>query len=206
MKRLIYPALIALTLSACGKGQGSQSAESDSVAEQEIIEAVDAVRSAMYITKDSVGAVAIGSKMNTLPHSVDGLYSSKENGASPDAVTTVFSNADGEQFIAYDFGEGNVDVINVIGTGVYVDAPRGAFNMGAPFAKVLELPGVEPRWMSYDDNGMWYWTWQGLWFAPAQEELPHALSIRLYNSEQAPTPEDFNEDVKVGFIGTGLPF
>lgn len=206
MNKIIYPVLFALTLSACGKGQKAESADSDSIAESAVMEAVEAVRQSMYITKDSIGAIAIGTAVNTLPDSVPGLYTSKENGASPDAVTVVFSDDNGQEFIAYDFGEGNVDVINVIGTGVYVDAPRGAFNLESPFSKVLELPGVETEWMSYDDNGMWYWRWNGLWFAPSQDNLPRDLSMRLYNSEQAPTPKDFTDEVKVGFIGTGLPF
>ena len=112
--------------------------------------------------------------INAVPDSVPGLYVRKVNGASPDAVTIDFEDEDGERFIAYDFGEGKIDVINLIG--------------------------------GYDGGGMWYWRWEGLWFAPSQDNLPTVLSRRLYHSESAPTSADFTDDVTVGFIGTGLPF
>lgn len=205
MKKLMFMALSAVILSGCG-GNKAEKADSDSIAEAEIMEAVAAVRNASYITNEGVGPVHIGLPMTEVADSVPGLYNHKENGASPDAVTITFSDADGEQFVAYDFGEGKVDVINVIGNALAVSAPNGDFGIGAPFSKVLELPGVQAEWTGYDDGGMWYWTWHGLWFAPSQENLPENLSKRLYLSEEEPVATDFNDNVTVGFIGTGLPF
>jgi len=206
MKKIIYTALFVLTLSSCGRSQKNEISDSDTNTVAEIATTVDVERRHTYITKDGVGAVLIGTPVNSLPDSMPGLYTSKENGASPDAVTVDFSDENGQQFVAYDFGEGNIDVINLIGTDIYVDAPEGSFGLGAPFSKVLELPGVEAEWSSYDENGMWYWIWEGLWFAPAQENLPEELASKLYRSGQAPDSKDFTEKVTVGFIGTGLPF
>lgn len=205
MKRLILPALCALMLTSCS-GNKKQAQDSDSILEADMVAAVAAVRSATYLTADSLGPVKVGMPMAELPDSVDGLYTHKTLGQSPDAVAMDFVDNDGPQFVAYDFGEGNVDVINIVGNAVLVNAPRGSFGLGAPFSKVLELPGVETEWIGLDNGGTWYWKWQGLWFAPAQENLPDELSRRLYHSGQAPTYKDFNDQVTVGFIGTGLPF
>lgn len=205
MKKFFY-SLLALAFSACGSGNKDVSSESDSIAEEEIDEAVEAVRNSMTLTKDSIGMVRIGAPMNLLPDSMPGFYTKKEIWESPDAVSYVFSNDDGQQFVTYDFGEGNIDVINLIGTDVFVKVPDGELRLGSAFNEVLALPGVVAEWSSYDDNGMWYWKWNGLWFAPTQEDLPAGLSAKLYSSAKAPAAEDFTKDVTIGFIGTGLPF
>lgn len=207
MKKTLIMAVCLLALASCGKGGNGKQADSDSIATVEPVAVeTDSTSVAVYITKDSIGGVKIGMPVREVPDSMPGLYTRKENGASPDAVTMVFADGDKESFIAYDFGEGKVDVLNLIGNGIKVNAPRGAFGLGESFGKVLELPGVKAEWAGYDDTGMWYWTWEGLWFAPSQENLPDMLSRRLYHSTAAPTIADFTDDVTVGFIGTGLPF
>lgn len=207
MKRFHFFVIASLLLVSCGGNNNKNSADSDSITEAAILEAVEAVRNANpYITKDSVGSVLIGAEMNSIPDSIPGLYSHKTNGASPDAVTVTFSDAAGEQFIAYDFGEGNIDVITLIGNKVKVNAPDGDFGLGDPFTNVLNLPDVKAEWISYDDNGSWFWTCNGLWFAPADSGLTQELSQSLYNPDSAPDPAAFGESVKIGFIGTGLPF
>lgn len=207
MKKLIYTFLSLMILCACS-GTGKQGADTDSVASASEFTAVDTVsrEATHYISKDSVGSIWIGMSVNEVHDSVPGLYIKKENGTTPDAVTMVFSTEKGESFIAYDFGESKVDVINLISDEIKVKAPRGDFSIGDSFENVLNLPGVTAEWAGYDDSGMWYWTWEGLWFAPSQENLPEALSHRLYQSNSAPTPADFTPEVTVGFIGTGLPF
>jgi len=206
MKKLVYIAALALAMGSCGKSSKTEAeAAADSVPEAvDSVPVADAVT--YYMVKDSVGTLSVGTPVKSLPDSIPGLYSSKENGASPDAVTVVFSDSDGEQFVGYDFGEGNIDVINLIGEKIKVKAPRGDFGLGDPFARVLELPGVTAEWTGYDDGGMWYWKWEGLWFAPSQENLTGDLSRRLYHSGQAPTYKDFPDNITIGFIGTGLPF
>lgn len=194
-----------IMVSSCGNSNKNEASDSDSATIMDMVETVASDHTA-YITKDSIGAIYIGKPMVELADSVHLLYSSKENGASPDAVTVTFSNEDGEQFIAYDFGEGNIDVLNVIGTDIKVNAPAGEFGLGDSFSRVLELPGVTAEWSGYDDSGMWYWTWEGLWFAPSQDRLSPKLSRLLYHSATEPEASDFSEENTVGFIGTGLPF
>ena len=205
-KNAILYALPLLLLAGCGSSDNKSVGESDSVAESEIIEAVEAVRKANFITKDSVGGIMVGASVNTIPESIPGLYTSRQHGASQDAVTVSFSDDSGEQFVVYDFGEGKIDVINVVGPAIKVDALDGVFGIGDSFANVLSIPGVQAEWIGYDDGGMWYWTWDGLWFAPSQQGLGEILSRKLYDSKETPSAADFSDDVKVGFIGTGLPF
>ncbi len=196
-----------LVLSGCGGSKKEETKESVPFNDQsEVAEEVVAPKDTFFLTKDNLGPVRIGMSVNNIPDSVAGLYGKKEVGASEDAVTVTFLDGDAESFIAYDFGESQVDVINRINRAVKVDAPRGAFGLGDKFAKVLELPGVRAEWSAYDGNGSWYWVWEGLWFAPSQETLTETLSRRLYHSGSAPTVADFSDEVTVGFIGTGLPF
>lgn len=206
-KAILSSALVTAILAACSGNKQTDGNDSDSLSSPSW-EHTDSVapRQISYLTKDSIGQIKIGQSVNEIPDSVSGLYTKKINGASEDAVTITFADAEGEKFIAYDFGEGVIDVINAIGSDVKIKAPRGEFGLGDKFAKVLELPGVTTEWSGYDGNGSWYWVWEGLWFAPSQETLTETLSRRLYNYDSAPTPADFSDDVTVGFIGTGLPF
>ena len=206
MKKLGYYVLGALLLTACGNSKQSSEADTDSIAEAAVDEMVEAVVGYTQITKDSVGGVVVGHPMFTLPDSIPGLYTHRVPDASPDAVTMIFSDNDGEQFVAYDFGEGNVDVISVVGHSVKVNSPEGEFGLGDAFTKVLALPGVETEWINLDDEGSWYWKWDGLWFAPSPAGLTEAVSRKLYNSAEAPASEDFTDAVTIGYIGTGLPF
>lgn len=140
IKRFHVMILASALLVSCGSNSKS-SADSDSIAEVAILEAVVAVRNASpHISKDSVGSVLIGSEMNAIPDSIPGLYSHKTNGASPDAVTVTFSDAAGEQFIAYDFGEGNIDVITLVGNKVKVNSPKGDFGLATLSATYCYFP------------------------------------------------------------------
>ena len=103
--------------------------DSDSVAEEIPADVTaSAGKQEACLTKDSIGAITIGMDINAVPDSVPGLYVRKVNGASPDAVTIDFEDEDGERFIAYDFGEGKIDVINLIGSDVKVKPSRGFRN------------------------------------------------------------------------------
>lgn len=207
MRKIIIAAIGVLALTGCGGRRQTTVADTDTVATENPADEIMAEMPVVYLTKDSVGEIRIGMSINDVPYAVEGLYTRKENGASPDAVTIEFVQDDHARFVAYDFGEGKIDVVNLIGHDVKVKTLKGDLGIGDPMADVLDLPGVKPEWSGYDGNGMWYWTWEGLWFAPAQENLSQTLSQRLYHSGQPPTMKDFqDENVAVGFIGTGLPF
>lgn len=206
MKKLIYTTSLAFILTACGGSNKNNGIDTDTVIENPADEVV-AEMPVVYLTKDSVGSIRIGMSINDVPQMVEGLYSEKVNGASLDAVTIDFIEGDRPRFVAYDFGEGKIDVINLISSDVKVKTLKGDIGIGDKMASVLDLPGVAAEWCGFDNGGMWYWTWEGLWFAPAQDNLSTTLSQRLYHSGQAPTLKDFqDENVAIGFIGTGLPF
>ena len=206
MKTGLFYAFGAFLLVSCSGSQGKGSADSDSI--EETASLVDSIPAEPrpVLTKDSIGGIFIGESVNDVPDAIEGLYTAKENGASPDAVTIVFKGAEGERFIAYDFGEGKIDVINLIDTVAQVKAPRGMFGIGDKFSNVLQLPGVETEWKGYDNSCTLYLKWEGLWFAHTKDTISENLSRRLYQPIQAPTPADFDDSVTVGFIGTGLPF
>lgn len=208
MKKIVLLSIVLVTLASCGGKKSQGDAEDSSwteVTSEDSAIAADADPT-VYITKDSIGLIHIGQSVNYIPSAVGGLYTSKENGASEDAVTILFKGPEGDRFIAYDFGEGVIDVLNLIDTVVKVKSPEGDFGIGDSFAYVLNLPGVEQEWSGYDNSGTWYWKWEGLWFAPSQESVTDSLSKRLYNPDVAPTADAFDKSVTVGFIGTGLPF
>ncbi|MDE6422246.1 MAG: hypothetical protein K2K95_02360 [Muribaculaceae bacterium] len=207
MNKLIFIALGAVALTSCGGHKSDTVVDTDSIVTENVADEMEAELPTVYLTKDSIGSVSIGMPIGDVPHQVEGLYTLRENGASPDAVTIDFIQNDHARFVAYDFGEGKIDVINLIGPDVKVKTMKGDIAIGSPMALVLDLPGVKPEWSGYDGNGMWYWTWEGLWFAPSQNDLSQGLSQRLYHNGQAPTIKDFQEEnVTIGFIGTGLPF
>lgn len=206
MKKKVLYASFAIAFAACS-GNGNVKTEESSSVEDSVEVAEKIPETSNYLlTKDGLGAIWIGQSINDIPDSIPGLYISKEMGASPDAVTILFKGSEGDRFIAYDFGEGKIDVINLIDRAIKVHAPRGEFGLDDKFSNVLQLPGVEEEWSGYDNTGTWYWKWEGLWFAPSQETISDHLSRRLYQSVQAPTPADFDDNVTIGFIGTGLPF
>lgn len=204
MKRILY-VLPLLAMAACGGNGGGNSADSDSAAVDSIADSIAAIPR-FYLTADSLGPVHVGMKTDSLPEQVEYLYSDMRISTSPDATVNVFDDEGSTRFVTYDFGESRIDVISLSDSVVAVKAPRGDIRMGEEFAKVFELPGVKAEWSGYDSEGMWYWVWEGLWFAPVQEGLDPVLSSRLYNSHQAPTQADFSGNETIGYIATGLSY
>lgn len=204
MKRLLLLSLPILLLAACGGSGKGADTDSDSVA---AAEGADSVATPVWcISADSVGPVRIGSRLDSVPLYEPGLYDDIARSENPDAMQYDFVLDGNVSFYALDFGEGRVDMIALSDTVVGVNAPKGIFKLGAPFSKVLELPGVKAEWSGYEGDGAWVWRWQGLWFSPCQDGLSPVLVQRLYNSTQAPTGADFSGTETVGYIGTGLPF
>lgn len=159
-----------------------------------------------YLTADSLQQIKIGMPVNDIPGFIDGLYEEKTYGESPDAVALVFHHNGKESFITYDFGEGNIDVIDLLDGNVRIATPMGDLGIGDGFLKVVKLPGVEPEWVEIENSGSWYWVWNGLWFSPALDTVNERLSRKLFNPDDTPEITDFDNSVTIGFAGTGLPF
>ncbi len=204
---IILTVLAALLMASCGgKKKDAVNIDSDTIAVNPA-DMAEAEATTAYLTKDSIGCVAIGMELAEIPDSVPGLYSMKNVGESRDAMSIEFFENGSPRFVIYDFGEGKVDVINLIDNSVKVATIQGDLGIGDPMEKVLNLPGVQAEWCGFDDGGMWYWVADGIWYAPDQSSLTAELSHRLYHSGQAPTVRDFeNGATSIGFIGTGLPF
>lgn len=204
---ILLLAFVVLSLVSCGgKKSDYRDVDSDTVAVNPA-DLEEAEATPAYLTKDSIGCIAIGMELAEIPDSVGGLYSSRNVGESRDAMSIEFFDNGAPRFVIYDFGEGKVDVINLTDNSIKVATVNGDLGIGDPMEKVLELPGVEAEWCGYDDGGMWYWVADGIWYAPDQSSLTPELSHRLYHSGQAPTVRDFEKGgITIGFIGTGLPF
>ncbi len=135
-----------------------------------------------------------------------GFYASTTLDSTPDAQTISFNDPQGDPiFTAYDFMEGKVDVIALNGTRYGVATPEGELRIGDEFSKVLALPGVRSEWQGLDDNGVWWWTWKGLWFGPDEAGMSESLSEKMCDPKRPPMASDFS-GVKTGYVGTGTPY
>lgn len=190
-----------------GAGSDSDSSAADLSAETEMTEVITLCSDSIYTARGE--ALPVGISVSALPESIEGLYDRIEEESSDGVTQFHFMQGDDYIFTGIDFGEGKVDLL--MANTFKVSAPSGAsgdapVTLSVPFSEVLALPGVVPEWVDFDDTGMWYWTWHGLWFAPDQSHLTPGLSSRLYNEEEMPRPVDFDDSVTVGYMGTGCPF
>lgn len=211
MKNTGFFLMLILLLSSCGGSKSSGNAAADSVSADTVMAEVpvaDSLENMFYLTKDGIGAIHIGDEIKDMPEEIPGLYTEIVHGETDQAQEYVFRSADEVSFTALDYLEGKIDLIFLDSPLVKVKSPSGSFGMGDSFDNVLALPGVTPEWYSRDDNGhgIWYWTWEGLWFTVNQERLTPSLQDKLYTSEEAPVSEDFDSDIRIGYIGTGAPF
>ena len=84
--------------------------------------------------------------------------------------------------------------------------PEREIRTGDEFSKVLALNGVESEFQGFDDMGIWYWKWNGLYFGVDETNIPESLGTALSDGKRPPRAADFTPDVKIGYIATGLPF
>ena len=108
-------------------------------------------------------------------------------------------------FDVYDFGEGTVDVISLQSPRLGVNTPDGILSKGMHMKKLLAQKGVTTDFVSLDDEGVWYWRYQGLWFYPSLDTPDQALDQALSN-RNTPPPAAIVADASIGFIATGSPF
>lgn len=209
MKKLSY--LLPLTvvlLTACG-GKNNRDA-ADSLADTGVVTAADTIPAApadIVITADGIGPVKIGMLTDQIPPEHDGIYDSIHSEEGYESNTYLFLDGETPLFTAYEFTKGTLDVISAESPRVVVVGPDDIrLHLGDEFSGVLALPGVEAQWENADGEGMWCWTWQGLWFQPDQSHLSEQLSRELYSDVAPPAKSSFTPDAKIGYIGTGLPW
>lgn len=203
---------LALLTSACGGNKNSATSDSDSILTDSIaVETYQESDAQWLISADSVysatgESLLTGTELDKLPESIAGLYDKIEKTTGMDALEINFINGTENVMTGLDFGEGKIDLLVVTSDRIKVATPQeGVIGLGSQFEEVTALPGVKAEWSGYDGEGAWYWTWHGLWFAPAQEGLTEKLSRKLYNSESTFTADDF-KDATIGYMATGLPF
>lgn len=173
------------------------------------VEATDSLPGEYYLTPEGVGPVAVGELISNLPSYMPGLYTAIEHGDTDQAQEYIFHNNGAAVMTALDFMEGKIDVLYLSTPGIKVQTPAGDIQIGDSFSKVLSLPGLEKEFETIDEEGsagMWYWKWDGLWFTVDQSRLTPVLVDKLYSDEKEPLSVDFDDKVKIGYIGTGLPF
>ena len=201
--------LMSVVIASCGtKGLKEDRQDSMDMSDSTAGTEVSAVLgdSVFYITADSIGAVHVGEKISALPPVVDYLYDAMVTTPTPDAMAYTFLLNNVPQFTVYDFMRGEVDVIALEGNALSVNTPDGELRVGDSFKRVLGLKGVESEWIDLDDTGVWYWKWNGLYFGVDETNLSDEQGEALCDGKLPPRASLLGDEVKIGYIATGLPF
>lgn len=205
--RILSVLFLTLLLASCGGKKNIETAtDSDTTSVEDAVE--EAADTTYYLTSENLGPVIIGERMTAIPESCDRLYTSRVHADSHIGNVVAFYDNEEQMFTIFDYMEGNVDMIVLDSPRIKVAAPGGDIALGDSFMNILSLPSVEAEWIQDDDgtSGKWFWTWSGLWFGIDESHLTEKLSSHLYNGATQPMAEDFDETVRIGYIGTGLPY
>ena len=200
-------ASLILSGSCSGKGgeKKGESAHPDTPAV--VTPEQDVTPSDIILTPDGIGPVRIGMSTDSIPERCPGIYDSVVAEEGYESNSYLFLEEGRAVFTAYEFTPGRIDVIGAESPRVVVAAPEDVFlRLGGEFRGVLGLPGVKADWEHVDSDGMWCWSWRGIWFQPDQSHLPEGLGNKLYNDKEIPEADLFTSDVRIGYIGTGLPW
>ena len=198
-------ATAALAIASCGNKVNKEGIVNDSASTSQMESSV-AGPTVYYLTADSIGPVYVGETISSLPAAVPNLYDIMLITETPDAMAYTFLLAHDPQFTIYDFMEGKVDVIALEGNARAVKTPNGELRVGDDFTKVLALDGVHAEWQGFDDGGLWYWCWNGLYFGVDETGISEKLGNALVSGNHPPKAAEFTPDIKIGYIATGLPF
>lgn len=163
------------------------------------------------LTADSLGAVRVGMAIDSLPPVCEAFYDSISRIISESEYAEyVFTRRGETMFAVMDFGNGKVDLITLLSPEIGVVAGTAELHIGDTFDRLLSQRATQAEWAGYDAVGRWTWTNGGVWYMPDENlgnsEAARNLLKQLYDSMSAPDPEDFPDNVTIGYIGTGLPF
>lgn len=197
--------LLPAIMTGCSSGK-DKNVDSATVEEDTLPALPEEDASRAVITNLGIGPVKCRQLVSSVQPSVVNLYDSIAIERGYEATIYHFMRDGRTRFDGYEFGDGQISVVSVADNSVVAETPQGEISLGVPFSRVLALKGVEPQFQALDGEGMWCWIWQGLYFQPSQQNLPQRLSSRLYNAGTTPSASDFDENVTVDYIGTGMPY
>ena len=191
-------AAVAFTLVGCSgnKKAAQPAADTDSAFIQEAEAAIDSIQTPT-LTAQGIGDVRIGMALDSVPQGQINLY---DNIVADDSGEFKALN------FRLDYDDGKVDMISLYTSGVGVAVPNDTLRIGDPFTKLLKQSGVTTEFVSMDDTGVWYWRYKDLWFWPAEEGMSQALSNAMSERKNPPSAAMIGDRVKIGYIGTGVPF
>lgn len=208
--RHLYTTLLcgALLIGAAACSSGSVHHSDSAVIDTDSNVPEETIEEETYVvmTDRGVGSIKCNMLVSDMQPSVRQLYDSIIVDRSYTYTVYKFIYEGQDRFRGYDFGNGAISMIEAADPGVIVETPNGDISLDMPFTNVLRLPGVTAQYQNFDDEGIWSWVWQGLYFLPSQQNLPHSLSAKLYTNGTPPTIADFDDNVTIEYIGTGLPY
>ncbi len=198
---------IGLFSMASCSGKSQKDAETIRVEPSQQTELPKKAVSDAQLTPLGVDPIRTGMRISEIQPKIENLYDSISRQGGYDSNSYYFYLNGNQRFTVYEFDSGIVNVVSVDNRSIVVNGSGGKeLRLGDSFKKVLSLKDVNAVWQAGDGDGMWCWNWQGIWFYPDQENLPDVLAHKLYNQTSAPQASDFNDDIEIGYMGTGLPW
>lgn len=200
-------AAAALTLAGCSgnKKAAQPAADTDSAFIREAEAAIDSIQTPT-LTAQGIGDVRIGMALDSVPQGQINLYDNIVTDDSGEFKALSFRLGDKDMFTVTDYDDGKVDMISLYTSGVGVAVPNDTLRIGDSFTKLLKQSGVTTEFVSMDDTGVWYWRYRDLWFWPAEEGMSQELSNAMSERRNPPSASMIGDRVKIGYIGTGVPF
>lgn len=207
MKKPTIFIVAALILAGCSgnKKAAQPAADTDSAFIREAEAAIDSIQTPT-LTAQGIGDVRIGMALDSVPQGQISLYDNIVTDDSGEFKALNFRLGDKDMFTVTDYDDGKVDMISLYTSGVGVAVPNDTLRIGDPFTKLLKQSGVTTEFVSMDDMGVWYWRYKGLWFWPAEEGMSQALNNAMSERRNPPSAAMIGDRVKIGYIGTGVPF
>lgn len=200
-------AAAALTLAGCSgnKKAAQPAADTDSAFIQEAEAAIDSIQTPT-LTAQGIGDVRIGMALDSVPQGQINLYDNIVADDSGEFKALNFRLGDKDMFTVTDYDDGKVDMISLYTSEVGVAVPNDTLRIGDSFTKLLKQSGVTTEFVSMDDMGVWYWRYKDLWFWPAEEGMSQELNNAMSERRNPPSAAMIGDKVKIGYIGTGVPF
>lgn len=199
--------ILSLSLTGCGGKQAQPVVDTVTVEPNDSPDLPESSMIDAQLTARGIEPVKVGMRIVEIEPRVENLYDTivREGGYESNSYHFLLN---GEQrFTVFEFESGIANIVAADNESIIVNGnDDNILRLGDSFTKVFDLKDVKPVYQSMDDEGMWCWQWQGIWFQPDQQNLNDVLVHKLYSTSVAPVKSDFTDDIKIGYIGTGLPW